>query len=1090
MKFHLNTPKSSRLPAGVIASLVVSLAAPLDAQTTVPVRPAGEEPKPAPLVLEAFTVTGSNIRRLDEERTLPVTLIESEDLAAMAAPTAADLLSLLPNGGVIALDEGNVLGADARGDNTALNLRGIGSGNTLVLINGRRLAPHPISQSEGGVPSLAVNINQLPTAAVKRFEILRDGASAIYGADAAAGVVNTILRRDYTGFELSLRASATQHGGAGDYRATLSGGQNFNGGRTNLIAMVDFYHRDFLGTKDRSFSRDSDVRRTANLPPPWNGVPVALPTGTLAAADNDFDNRSSASNFGNFIRGTFDAAGNFVGARPAGNAGITTATTPSNILTTATSGSFFLVPLAGGGTGFRQTTPSRNWDSPERDYYFNLADYRTLYPRTDRLNFFSAVDHRLNQRLSAFGEIAYYRADSWLTRDPAGADGTDDFNLYVGIDNPWNPFGSRFYHPAGAPNADGSPRIAGAPSEVLVAGSTGVRPREFRGKEVNVLSQSIRGVAGLRGRTFGDFEWESGLMYSRAWTRDAESWNIRHSRLQNALLRTDNTAFNPFGYTFRVVNNQVQLNQPYTNPDAVVNPLYDVFIRKGTTELATWDAKLNGSLFNFPGGPVGGALGAEVRWESYKDWRPPFHGLNPPGYVLPAPGSVPGDNDFIGLSPNLNLYSDRNVYSGYAELLFPLVGAKNRKPLIDVLELSVAGRYEKFSDFGDAFKPKYGLSWRPGSKVLFRASYNESFRAPNLVQTNTQPLQRSVSGVSDPYRFEVTGIINDGSVSRTVFRQGNASLKPEESRIATIGMAVEVPGIKGLTVTVDWWRIDQNGVIDNLTATGQLARDEQILDAVTQAAIAAGQNPNNLDLGSGTASYRGNPKINRAAVTAADREAYAAFNARQPAGAQRAPVGRVLSVIDDYLNVAGRDVHGFDFAVAYRLPRFSFGQLSLRAGGTLTMRRDEQLDEFSPVETVLREDGRARWRANASVTWRQGRWTSGWFTEYYGGSMDIGGATTAAIYEALGRPGYIRVFNDVGGVVRYRYWMKETFQHSTYVQYRFGGSRDAGTGVNVRAGITNVFDEAPPVADDSRGFQGGTVSSKGRAFYVEVSKKF
>ena len=1083
-----DTTKLTMKPTRIVATALLAAAVGMSAQTAP--APAGNAaPGSATQVMEAFTVTGSNIRRLDEERTLPVTVIEREEMAAFAAPTASELLSMLPNGGVISLGEANVLGADARGDNTALNLRGIGSGNTLVLLNGRRLAPHPISQAEGGVPSLAVNVNQLPTAAVERIEVLRDGASAIYGADAAAGVVNTILRRNYDGYEFSVRGSATERGGASDWRVTLSGGENYNGGRTNVVSMLDYYHRDFLGTRDRRFSRDSDIRRVGNLPAPWNGLPFVDANGTTVR-DNDFDNRSSASVYGNFVRGSFDAAANFVGVRPAGNAGITTSTTPSTTLTASTAGLFFLTPLASGATGFRQSTPSRNWDGVEKDYYYNLNEHRTILPRTDRINFFTALDHKLDDRLAAFGELAYYRADSWLTRDPAGTDGTDDFNLHVGANNPWNPFGSRFYHPTGAPNSDGTLRITGAPSDVLIAGSTGVRPREFKAKEVEVLSQSLRGLVGLRGKTFADFEWESGLMYSRAWTRDEEKWNIRHSLLQQALLRTDATAFNPFGYRFRVANNQVEIDQAYTNPDNVVNPLYDVFIREGTTELATLDAKLNGSILNFPGGRIGAAIGAEVRWESYKDWRPSFHGLNPAGYVLPAPGSQPGDNDFIGLSPNLNLYSDRNIISSYAELLFPVVGAKNRKPLVDLLEVSVAGRYEKFSDFGDAFKPKYALAWRPGRNLLVRASYNESFRAPNLVQTNTQPLQRSVSGVSDPYRFEVTSLIGDGSVSRTVFRQGNASLAPEESRISTVGFALEVPKIKGLTVTVDWWRIDQNGVIDNLTASGQLLRDEQVLDALSQAAIAAGQNPGALDVGSGTSTYQGNPKINRAPVTQADRDAYAAFNAARPASQRRVPVGRVLSVVDDYLNVAGRDVEGVDVALSYRLPRFAFGQFSLRAGGTFTNRRDEQLDEFSEVETVLREDGRARWRANASVTWRHGSWTSGWFTEYYGGFMDPGAATTAAVYDALGRPDYIRVFNDIGGVVRYRWWIKETYQHNVYLQYRYGRVRDFRRNVTVRAGVGNLFDEAPPVADESRGYQGGTISAKGRNFYVELSKKF
>jgi outer membrane receptor protein involved in Fe transport len=659
--------------------------------------------------------------------------------------------------------------------------------------------------------------------------------------------------------------------------------------------------------------------------------------------------------------------------------------------------------------------------------------------------------------------------------------------MYVGADNPWNPFGSRFYHPTGAANADGTPRIVGAPASVLLAGGTGVRPREFKPKDINVLSQSLRAVGGLRGKAFADFEWESAALYSRAWTRDEEENNIRHGALQTALLRSDNTAFNPFGYTFRNVGGTLRVDAPYTNPDSVVNPLLDTFIREGRTELATWDAKMNGTLVDFWGGRIGSAVGVEYRWESYKDWRPPFHGLNPAGSSLPnlPPGN---DNDFVGLSPNLNLYSDREVISGFTELLIPIFGKKNRRPLFDTVELSLAGRYEKFSDFGDAFKPKYGLAWRPGKHVLVRASYNESFRAPNLVQTNTSPLQRSVTGVSDPYRNDVTGLITDGATNRTVFRQGNASLLPEESDTSTVGLAVEVPGIKGLTVTLDWWRLNQTQVIDNLGATGVLVRDETLLDSFTQSQVGSGS-ANALNTNSGAAGYVGSDKVTRAPVTQADRDAFAQFNATRPAAQQRAPVGAVISVVDDYLNLAGRDLAGIDMALSYRMPRTRFGQFTVKGEATLTRKFDQKLDEFSEVETVLEEDGRAKWRANVSVIWRHGPWGAGWFSEYYGGSMDPGAATTAAVYTQLGRPDYIRVFNDVGGVVRYRWWIQEVIQHNAYVQHRFTARRGVLANVSARFGVTNVFDEEPPVADESRGYQGGTVSAKGRSFYLEVSKK-
>src|SRR5690349_19601030 len=172
--------------ATLAALLTLALAPQLPAQAVRP-DPADEK-KPEAHTMEAFTVTGSNIRRLDEERALPVTVIGAEDLDLRAVSTPAELFDTLSIGGPIVLDEGNTLGADARGDNNSINLRGIGSGNTLVLLNGRRLPPHPISQAESGVPSLAANVNQLPAAATARMEILRDGASAIYGTDAAAGV--------------------------------------------------------------------------------------------------------------------------------------------------------------------------------------------------------------------------------------------------------------------------------------------------------------------------------------------------------------------------------------------------------------------------------------------------------------------------------------------------------------------------------------------------------------------------------------------------------------------------------------------------------------------------------------------------------------------------------------------------------------------------------------------------------------------------------------------------------------------------------------------------------------------------------------
>ena len=211
-------------------------------------------------------------------------------------------------------------------------------------------------------------------------------------------------------------------------------------------------------------------------PAPWDGIPY-IPTGTALVRDNDFDNRSATSQYGNFVRGSFDAQGIFTGARPIGNAGISTSTTPSTTLTASAAGEFFLVPVAAGGTGFRQTSPSRNLDSVERDYFYNLNDDINLLPEANRFNFFGRAEHEISKTLRAFGELGHYHSVSHSNRDPVGVDGTDDNGIHAGIDNPYNPFGSRFYHATGAPNADGTPRITGAPAVVMFQGGTGVRPR-------------------------------------------------------------------------------------------------------------------------------------------------------------------------------------------------------------------------------------------------------------------------------------------------------------------------------------------------------------------------------------------------------------------------------------------------------------------------------------------------------------------------------------------------------------------------------------------------------------------------------------
>jgi outer membrane cobalamin receptor len=273
------------------------------------------------ITLEAFTVTGTNIRRMDVEKVLPITIVSTDQINARDASQPSDLLASLPSVTGIPGNETATLGATARGDNASIAMRGLASSNTLILLNGRRLPAHGISQGEAGVPTLSVNSNQLPNRGIQQVEALRDGASSIYGTDAVAGVINYITRRDFVGTEVALRYAQTEIGDGRELRATLTHGLTFSGDRGRAQVVIDFYDREAIFARNRDFMVESD--HTGRAPEPWN-----------VSTNTQFNARSATSEFGSYNVGTVNTTGTFVTTRPAG--------IPAALATTA--GLFFLLP--------------------------------------------------------------------------------------------------------------------------------------------------------------------------------------------------------------------------------------------------------------------------------------------------------------------------------------------------------------------------------------------------------------------------------------------------------------------------------------------------------------------------------------------------------------------------------------------------------------------------------------------------------------------------------------------------------------------------------------------------------------------------
>ncbi len=1047
------------LAALACAATAFGQAAPPPPNTTAPDQP---------IQLEAFNVTGSNIKRMDVEKVLPVTVMDLTTIDVRDASQPSELLTALPQVTGLPGNETATLGATARGDNASVSLRGIASSNSLVLLNGRRLAPHPITQTEAGVPTLSTNINQLPNRGLSSVDVLRDGASSVYGTDAVAGVINYNTVRNFRGTEISTRIGETSYHDGQEWRTTLTHGLEFANGKGRAMLTADYYHRAAMQGRDRSFTAEADHSYLA--PAPWN-----------VSTNTTFNARSATTEYGNYTLGTvtatdqYGAVSGFTGARPAG--------VPTTMA--ATTGIFVLQPNGTGGVVFGTAAPSRA--GVTHDYYWNNNVYRVIQPESGRTNVFSSAEYDLTDKITAFVDASLYRANSVTYREMDGITQSTDGYVIVPVTNPFNPFGNRFWSTTGAPNTDGTPRLTGTPSAVSI---TNKRLTDLPLRTDYVDDSVYRGVVGLRGKLFKTWSWESALLYSAARVIENEEGPSRKSLIIAAINQTDPTkAFNPFTRSFAVQNGALVVTGPYVNPTSVTSTFDSSFIRSGITKLGSGDFRASGEVLSLWGGnAIGGAFGGEFRYEGYDDYRPPYAGLNPA-----SSGLDPASNDFLGFSPNSDTHGNRHVAALYVETVVPLVGKEFKLPLVQSLELTASARYESYTDFGGTTKPKYGINWKPASWIMVRGSYNQGFHAPNLAQLFTGTLIRTVTGSTDTYRSTVTGLITDGSSNRRSIASGNRNLKPEDSTGKSGGVVIEVPHVKGLSVSVDYWEITQKNLI---ASGGGVPDDTAALLAATQAALAAGQSINSINLGSGTANYQGDPSVQRLPVTQADIDAFAAYNAKQVPGNQRAVVGGIAYLLTSYFNKAEQFTNGFDFNITYRFPQFVLGQFTLSTDWTY-------LNDFHAYtaagasRTDYRNGNSANvggalpiWRGSTNLTWRRKQWSAGVGHYYIGHYTDVNATTTQATWDSLGDPSYIMpVFTN--GAYSYRYVVHDSNAYNAFVVYRLSAQNRWLKNLELRVGVNNIFNLTPPLSADSRGYDVSLYNTiaRGRTFSLQATKK-
>lgn len=1057
-----------KTPQTLLIALLCLTGATIGSAQVAPTSPAASEEL---VKLETLVVTGSNIKRAEQERALPITSFHAEQLQVVDAGQPSDFLASLPMATGLPGNESALATQNARGDNANLSLRGLSSGNTLILLNGRRLAPHPISWNEQGVPALSVNINQLPNRGLSRVDVLRDGASSIYGSDAVAGVVNYILDRRFRGTELALRYAVTDYGDGDEYRATLTHGMTFAKNRGHLVFTGDFYKRKGTFLRDRPFAADGDV--IARAPAPWN-----------VYTDTTFNARTTTSAYGQFNTVTVNGVNQF-GAYLVTNRRISGL--PSSFFNS--SGRFFLTPTTGSGqSGIATAAPARSATGPGREYYWNLNDMRSLQPESTRGNVFVGAEYDLTGQITAFADLNVYQSKSFIYRDADIYQSRVNGTLLIPAANPYNPFGERFWSPTGAPNADGTPRLVGTPANVAV---TNHRFWDFGARKDTAKNTGLRALVGLRGR-FGDtWSWESALMH--AYGRATEHEPIqRISLTQAAALKTDPaTALNAFGRGYAVQNGALVDTGPLPNSESVKQSVYGAFDRRGFTQLQSWDFRTSGEILSLWGdNKVSLALGGEIRREEFEDVRAPFSGLNPPDS-----GLDPTRSDIVSASSVPDTFADRTVASIYAETLLPLVGNKFELPLMQALELSAAVRLEDYSDFGRITKPKVSLTWRPLDWLLVRASSSQGFRAPSLPALYRGSFIATALNQTDAYRSTVTNLVTDQSSNYIRRVEGNPDLRPETSKGISAGVVIDVPRVKNLSLTVDYWEIRHK---DIMGSSGSINDDSDALLAATQSALAAGQTLDSIDLGSGTANYRGDASVVRLPVTQEDRTLFAAYNAGRPTSAQRAVVGAIDFLRTTYFNRAEQFVNGFDFGLQYELRTARTGTFSFDSTWTRLNAFYRYDASFLPRTELLETNLSAvsgaspKWRGNAQLNWRHKRWRAG-VGMFYTGSFTLAGVNTSqAVYDSLGQPAYIKpVFTN--GTTIYRMVHPDVTSYNVFVTYRLGDNKASRwlRDTSLRVGVNNLFNKEPPLSDNNNTYEPELYNTlaKGRIYSVTLTRK-
>jgi iron complex outermembrane receptor protein len=717
--------------------------------------------------LDEVIVTGSILRRTDTETPSPVTVINAEELAQRGISTIAEAMQRLTSNNAGTIQQGWNTGSNFASGANAPALRGLTVQDTLSVADGLRMAAYPLA--DDGQRNF-VDLNSIPSAIVERIEVLRDGASSTYGADAIAGVINVITKKEIQGLHFGGASALSAAGGGDENRIDLTWGiGSLESEGYNFYISGEYMKQDPLFARDRGYPFNTSDRTL-----------VCGPSGSCMANRNW--NGLTAEN-GTF-RGLFAVPGVTL-VRPVTTAGAA-----------AGAGQFaYLNPAAGCRewptvtiTAAQATASS----SPTSICEVNFTGaYQMLLPDVQRSGLSLRFTANLGENAQFYTMANFYRTDTFSSSAPQGFNGTPPppipstvgaYNVILPV---WicsagvgtrNGVGTGCTAANGTLNPDNPYAAAGQTAQAFL--------RSPFGTTVEADARAIRAVVGIDGSFAEDWRYSANFTTSEV-----------------GLTRTQNNYMIPQRIMDVVARGTFNFRDPYANSQDVWDYIAPTNSVHSPSRLWQIQGTIAKDLFDLPGGAMQAALGASYREES----------INAPS-ANPANDSAPYTRYYqinaVGTA------GSRDVKSAFFEL---------SAPVLKQVELMASGRLDKYSTGQDNFSPKVGFKFTPIEQIAVRGTFSKGFRIPSFNESFGLPTTGYVNSTVNCTKFAAycaahgSNSYATGPFNLGLTQTGNTELEPEKSTSFTAGLVIEP--VSNLSFTLDYWNIEVKNLISGVTDT-------------------------------------------------------------------------------------------------------------------------------------------------------------------------------------------------------------------------------------------------------------------------------